>query len=105
MAEEVEKRRAAREKLPAGFAQKIDGFYGDAVKTFEKLVEAYPDGSAKLKAQALYWAGDACVRCKEYAKAYRYLKRTVFEYPETEWARRARGLLLQEGESFSKFED
>ena len=32
------------------------------------------------------------------------LKQTVFEYPETEWARRARGLLLQEGKNFKEFE-
>jgi hypothetical protein len=36
--------------------------------------------------------------------AYLFLKRTVLEYPETEWARRARGLLLQESDMFKDME-
>ena len=74
------------------------------MKTFDILIETYRDSAAKLRAQTLYWAGDVCVRRRDYTKAYQYLKRTVFEYPETEWARRARGLLLQEGKNFKDFE-
>ena len=47
---------------------------------------------------------DVCVRSRNYAKAYQYLKQCVFEYPETEWARRARGLLLQEEKAFREFQ-
>ena len=79
--------------------RKADDFYRQAVETFLKLVEAYRDSPPNLRAQTLYWAGDVCVRRKDYANAYRHLKRTVFEFPETEWARRARGLLLQEGDN------
>ena len=45
-----------------------------------------------------------CIRRGDYPKAYQHLKRTVFEFPETEWARRARGLLLQEDAKFRDFE-
>ena len=103
--EDIEKRKAEKQPIPQGYQQKIDDFYRDAVKTFDTLVETYRDNAAaKLKAQTLYWAGDVCVRRHDYTKAYQYLKRTVFEFPETEWARRARGLLLQEGKNFKEFE-
>ena len=57
-----------------------------------------------MRAQALYWAGDAALRARQSRDAYLFLKRTVLEYPETEWARRARGLLLQESDQFKNME-
>jgi len=76
-----------------------------AVEALDTLTEKYRDSaSTGLRAQALYWAGDASLRAKVYDRAYLYLKRTVFEYPETEWARRARGLLLQEAKTFERLE-
>ena len=74
--------------------------YNSALKTFESLVEQYHDAPPQLRAQTLYWAGDAGLHSGEYAKSYKNLKKVIFEYPETEWARRARGLLLQEGGKF-----
>ena len=104
IAADIEARKAKKEPIPQGYQQKIDGSYRDAVKTFDSLVETYRDSEPKLRAQTLYWAGDVSVRRNDYAKAYQYLKRTVFEFPETEWARRARGLLMQEGRAFKDFE-
>ena len=101
---DVEQRKEQNSPIPRGYEQKVGAFYRDAVKTFDTLIETYRDGAAKLRAQTLYWAGDVSVRLRDYTKAYQYLKRTVFEYPETEWARRARGLLLQEDEKFKDFE-
>ena len=76
-----------------------------AVDTFASLNDQYHDTtSPAMRAQALYWAGDASFRIADYKNAYIYLKRVTFEYPETEWARRARGLLLQESEAFGKME-
>ena len=104
IAADIEARKAKKEPIPQGYQQKIDDFYRDAVKTFDSLVETYRESESKLRAQTLYWAGDVSVRRHDYSKAYQYLKRTVFEFPETEWARRARGLLLQEGRAFKDFE-
>ena len=75
--------------------------YARAVASFQRLIE---DGSGAvepdLRAQAMYWAGDASLRGLDFANAYIFLRRTVFEYPESEWARRARGLLLQQADLF-----
>ena len=104
LVEENEKRRAAKQSLIPGCDAKVRGFYAMAVKTFDTLVETYRESAPKLRAQTLYWAGDVSVRMGDHRKAYQYLKRCVFEFPETEWARRARGLLLQEGDAFKAFE-
>ena len=83
----------------------INDEYVAAVNAFNTLVETYSDSAkSPLRAQAMYWAGDASLRAQDYEKAFLYLKRTVFEYPETEWARRARGLLLQEAKTFEKLQ-
>lgn len=103
-ASEIEKCREEKKPLPVGALARLEDCYKNAIKTFDTLVETYSDSDPKLRAQALYWAGDVSVRAKNYKKAYQYLKRTVFEFPETEWARRARGLLLQEGKAFKDFE-
>ena len=104
IAADIEARRVKKEPIPNGYASKIGDFYRDASKTFETLVDTYRDSDPKLRAQTLYWAGDVCIRRGDYPKAYQHLKRTVFEFPETEWARRARGLLLQEDAKFRDFE-
>ena len=96
------KARAEKKQTPAGL---INDEYAAAVAALDTLIESYRDTAAKsLIAQAMYWAGDASLRAKDYEKSFLYLKRTVFEYPETEWARRARGLLLQESKAFEKLE-
>lgn len=79
--------------------------YRAAIEALTTLVESYKDTAEKeLRAQSLYWAGDASFRIADYPNAYLFLKRTVFEYPETEWARRARGMLVQESEAFGELE-
>ncbi len=79
--------------------------YEKAVKAFVSLDETYRSSTTpELRAQALYWAGDVALRRRDGRNAYLFLKRTVLEYPETEWARRARGLLLQESRTFQQYE-
>ena len=80
--------------------------YLKAVNVFDALTETYRQtATPELRAQALYWAGDISLRRRDARKSYLYLKRTVLEYPETEWARRARGLLLQEAQAFEGMEE
>ncbi|GEM_PF-3277010 len=75
--------------------------YRDAVESLQELIDNETGVVTKeMRAQAMYWAGDASLRAEDYPNAYLFLKRTTFEYPDSEWARRARGLLLQSAESF-----
>lgn len=79
--------------------------YRNAVESLRDLIDK-DDGTvtSSMRAQALYWAGDASLRAMDNENAYLYLKRTTFEYPETQWARRARGLLLQSEDEFKGLE-
>jgi hypothetical protein len=74
------------------------------MKAFESMAEIYRTDKPEMRAQALYWAGDAALRARLARSAYLFLKRTVLEYPETEWARRARGLLLQASDMIKDME-
>lgn len=82
--------------------------YKAAVASFDKLIQEYPGGTddeRALRAQSMYWAGDASFRTGDYKNAYLYFKRNVFEYPETEWARRSRGMLCLESKAFESLEN
>lgn len=84
----------------------INDAYRDAVESFISLVDNYKDiANKELLAQGLYWAGDCSFRIGDYPNAYIYLKRTTFEYPESKWARYARGMLLQESAAFQDCQD
>ena len=88
----------------AGLSPKADKLYLRAVKAFENMAETYRSERPEMRAQALYWAGDTSLKRQGWKDAYLFLKRTVLEYPETEWARRARGLLVRESDRFGKME-
>jgi tetratricopeptide (TPR) repeat protein len=79
--------------------------YRRAVRSLQALIDD-PAASAdkEVRAQSLYWAGDASLRAMDYPAAYLFLKRTVLEYPESEWARRSRGMLLQSAKLFEGLE-
>ena len=73
------------------------GMYVKAAEAFDRLGEVYRETTTpELRAQAMYWSGDVQLRAGNAKGAYRTLKLCVLDYPETEWARRARGLLLSD---------
>ncbi len=69
-----------------------------AIKVFTKAVDA-KKGSNELLAEAMYWCGDAYLRRKksenDSVNAYRMWKRLTWDYPETTWAKYARGRLSE----------
>ncbi len=48
-----------------------------------------------LLAQSMYWRGDCYMKKLDYENAYRMLKRLTWDYPETTWAKYARGRLSE----------
>lgn len=82
------------------------GAYELAAKTFARLPEEYRSSTPpEFRAQALYWAGDTTLRIRDSKASYRYLRSCVMDFPETEWARRARGLLLQYEKDFNQYDN
>lgn len=66
-----------------------------AVEALEKLIEAYPDDK-DVRAEAMYWLGDVHTRGENYQDAYRTFKKLTWDYPESKWAKIARGRLTEE---------
>ncbi len=66
--------------------------YDEAVDVLQRLVDDYKDDK-RLRAEAMYWLGDSSFKIQNYRLAYITLKTLTFEYPESAWAKRARGYL------------
>ena len=66
-----------------------------AIKVFTLVIE--DKGAEKaLVAEAMFWCGDCYMKLKkpDYTNAYRMLKKLIWDYPESKWAKHARGVLL-----------
>lgn len=66
--------------------------YELAVEMFDKVIED-TQMQSDLRAMAMFWSGRAHLEQKDLMQAYIDLKKLTWDYPETEWARYARGLL------------
>jgi TolA-binding protein len=71
----------------------------EAANAFDKLIDAYDD--KELRAEAMYWLGDCRVKQSDYKQAYMAFKGLTIDYPETKWAKFARGQLVQNEQAFS----
>ncbi|MDX9862496.1 MAG: outer membrane protein assembly factor BamD, partial [Rhodospirillales bacterium] len=90
-----------------GMPPLVEEQYLKAIDAFNLLIQTYQGGGEadqKLRAQAMYWVGDASCWIHDDKNAYLAFKRVIFEYPETEWARRARGRLLQDAKRFESLQ-
>ncbi len=78
------------------------GDYSEAVRVLEQLLNEYDDDK-DLSAEAMYWLGDCLTKQKDYKKAYQTFKKLTWDYPESKWAKIARGRLTDE--KFIKYEE
>lgn len=67
--------------------------YMSAAKHFDEFGVQFPQSKPDYRAQALYWAGDSWLKAGDARQAYRRFKNCIWNYPETDWARHARGRL------------
>jgi tetratricopeptide (TPR) repeat protein len=66
--------------------------FDKAITTYEAVI-AEKKGAPDLIAQSMYWCGDAYMQTLNPTGAYRMFKLCTWDYPETKWARYARGKL------------
>ncbi len=78
--------------------------YPKAVATFKRVI-ATPKAEADLIAQSMYWCGDSHMKSKELVAAYRMFKKLTWDYPESIWAKYARGRLSEEALAKIESED
>ena len=55
-----------------------------------------PQTEKDLAAEAMYWAGDVCLQQKDPKNAYRNFKKLTWDFPESKWAKFARGRLSED---------
>ena len=68
--------------------------YAAAIQLLERLLNEYRLNT-DIVPEAMYWCGDANIRAKDLAKALRLFKKLTFEFPESTWAKYARGRLTE----------
>lgn len=66
-----------------------------AVQTFARVIERASGTEPEVVAEAMYWCGDCHIRQADFVNAYRMLKKLTWDYPETKWAKFARGRLTE----------
>ena len=87
-------RLAAKSLALAGLSFIKAENYAQAVRCFDMVTTDYPDEKA-VRAEAMYWLGDASVSAKNYSRAYRSFKQLTWDYPDSKWAKMARGRLTE----------
>ncbi len=95
-AEERKQEQAGR------YDAKANEWLNEAILRFDKLIGAYDDKD--LRPEAMYWLADSYMKVKDMKKAYQSLKKLTWDYPESKWAKFARGQLVQNARAFEVFE-
>ncbi len=96
---ESELAKAQDERRPAV----ANSYMADAIAHFTRLVDTYDDPD--LMSESLYWMGDVYLKQGDLRQAYLSFRRVTFDYPESRWARFARGRLAENAQQFSRIED
>lgn len=70
----------------------------DFSRSLEVFESIYKDTKTDkdLAAEAMYWAGDVCLQKNDINNAYRAFKKLTWDYPESKWAKFARGRLTED---------
>jgi TolA-binding protein len=66
-----------------------------AKQGFEAIFKA-PGADKDLAAESMYWAGDICLQTNDAENAYRNFKKLTWDFPESKWAKFARGRLTEQ---------
>jgi len=74
----------------------------EAVRKFSKIVDSYDDKD--LRSETMWWLSDCYIKVQDMKNAYVTLKRLTWDYPESKWAKFARGRLAQHAADFEKIE-
>jgi len=78
------------------------GDYSEAIRVLEQLLDEYRDDK-DLSSEAMYWLGDCLSKQREYKQAYQTFKKLTWDYPESKWAKIARGRLTDD--KFTRYDE
>ena len=66
-----------------------------AVEVLNDLVTVYADDKT-VRSEAMYWLADSYYNQKNMTESYKTFKNLTWDYPETKWAKMARGRLVED---------
>ncbi len=69
------------------------GHNATALEAFQKVIDEERYDGKTIRAQAIYWSGLCQERLDSPADAYKLYRRVTFDFPDSIWAKRARGRL------------
>jgi TolA-binding protein len=69
--------------------------FKESAELFAKTADTYPDEKA-LRPEAMYWLADSSAKGNDNVRAFRTFKKVTWDYPESQWAKAARGRLTEE---------
>ena len=69
------------------------GDYETAIEAFKVVVDNEAYDGREIRSQALFWSGVSHERLLSTAEAYQIYRRTTFDFPDSNWAKRSRGRL------------
>jgi len=87
--------------LSAQCYMKLEDFK-ESVALLTRLIDEYTDDK-EVRAEAMYWLGDSYFKDHNYLKAYQTFKKLTWDYPESKWAKIARGRLTED--ALARFEE
>ena len=69
------------------------GDYQDAIDGFQVVIDQEQYDDKTIRSQAMFWAGISYERLSDHQQAYQLYRRTTFDFPDSVWAKQARGRL------------
>ena len=69
------------------------GDFAAAIEGFQKVVDTETYDGKNIRSQALFWMGISQERLNDHREAYEIYRRVTFDFPDSVWAKQARGRL------------
>ncbi|MBF0243838.1 MAG: outer membrane protein assembly factor BamD [Planctomycetes bacterium] len=85
---------AAKATFLSGEAAMMEKEYKTAILRFGKIMDRYSNDT-QIMPLATYWIAEAYSKEKDYVRAYQNFKKLTWDYPESQWAKIARGRLTE----------
>lgn len=83
--------------LRAGQAYMRAGMLTEAITAFNRVISEKSYDGKNVRSQAMYWTGKCHQEKRDQMAAYSMYKRLTYDFPESDWAKYARGQLSQAG--------
>ena len=91
-----------KQELGGQYDGKATEWLREGIGEFDRLVMKYEDKD--LRSEAMYWLAECYAKVADMKNAYQTYKKLTWDYPETKWAKFARGQLVQNARAFEVFE-